>query len=91
MGGWHYLPIPAWISEELRQLEDRGVIAVRVTVGSTSWNTSLLPAGDGTHFVALNAKVRSANDLAVGRQVTLRFQTRDRQKTSLNLDPNTSQ
>lgn len=36
----------------------------------------LLPMGDGSHFVALNAKVRRANRLELGDSVTVRFKLR---------------
>lgn len=76
--GWHYVPIPPWITDELSGLADRGVIAVRATVGSSSWDTSLLPKGDGTHFIALNAKVRKATGLAVGDTARVTFTPRTR-------------
>ncbi len=77
-GGWHYVAIPAWITEELAGLADRGVVAVRATVGQTTWDTSLLPKGDGSHFVALNTRVRQANGLDIGDAVSLRFSIRHR-------------
>ena len=76
--GWYYVAVPTWITEELVGLGDRGLIAVRAAVGSTNWDTSLLPMGDGTHFVALNKQVRSRNDLDVGDPVTLSFVLRER-------------
>ncbi|HDH03405.1 MAG TPA: DUF1905 domain-containing protein [Actinobacteria bacterium] len=75
-GGWHYVLIPAWISDELSHFADRGLIPIRAKVGSTRWDTSLLPKGDGRHFVALNAKVRKANDIDIEDQVTVQFEVR---------------
>jgi hypothetical protein len=60
-GGWHFVRVPTLISDELDHLANRGLIAVRATVGDTTWDTSLLPMGDGTTFIALNARVRKAN------------------------------
>lgn len=77
-GGWHYVAIPLTISEQLADLADRGVIAITATVGQTTWDTSLLPMGDGSHFVALNAAVRSANDLELGGSVTIGIRPRTR-------------
>ena len=71
-GGWYYVAVPADAAEELADVVgglDRGLIAVTVTVGATTWKTSLLPMGDGTHFLALNAKVRRAEGLDVGDPV----------------------
>ncbi|MDO4773550.1 MAG: DUF1905 domain-containing protein [Candidatus Saccharibacteria bacterium] len=75
-GGWHYVSVPREYSEELAHLADRGLVAVRATAGEVSWDTSLLPMGDGMQFIALPAKVRRANGLAVGGRVTVTFVTR---------------
>lgn len=77
-GGWHYVAVPPRISRELGGRADRGVIAIRARVGSSQWDTSLLPTGDGTHFIALNAKVRKANRLEVGGTVTVHVSVRSR-------------
>lgn len=79
-GGWHFVRVPTRISDELGHLADRGLIAVRATVGDTSWNTSLLPMGDGTMFIALNARVRQRNTLAAGDVATVTFTPRDRER-----------
>lgn len=77
-GRWHYVRIPEWITEELEGLADRGLVAIRATVGESTLDTSLLPMGDGTHFIALNAAVRSANSLDVGDRLTVEFSPRIR-------------
>ena len=77
-GGWYFIAVPQWISDELAPLADRGLIAIRAAIGTTSWDTSLLPMGDGTHFVALNKAVRDRNDLTDGSNVTIVFSTRRR-------------
>lgn len=72
-GGWQYLAIPSWISDEGAAYEDRGVIAVRATVGSTTWDTSLLATGERTHFIELNAAVRAADAVNGGDEASLQF------------------
>ena len=79
-GGWHFVGVPNQISDELKHLADRGLIAVRATVGDTTWDTSLLPKGDGTTFIALNARVRKRNTLAAGDSVKVTFTPRDREQ-----------
>ena len=64
--GWHYVSVPTELSTPLEHLSERGLIAVTAKVGNTSWQTSLLPRGDGTHFVPLPAKVRSKEHLSLG-------------------------
>jgi len=73
--GWHYVSVPTELSKPLEHLADRGLIAVTSTVGNTSWPTSLLPMGDGTHFIALPARVRSKEKLALGEEVEVSFET----------------
>jgi hypothetical protein len=61
--GWYYVSVPTEISKPLEHLADRGLIAITAKIGSSSWTTSLLPLGDGTHFIALPAKVRTKEKL----------------------------
>jgi len=56
--GWYYVSVPAELSKPLECLADRGLVAVIASVGDSRWPTSLLPMGDGTHFIALPARVR---------------------------------
>lgn len=79
-GGWYFVRVPTRISDELGHLAERGLIAVRATLGTTSWETSLLPMGDGTTFIALNARVRKANALALGDTVTVVVSPRVREQ-----------
>ena len=73
--GWYYVSVPSKLSKPLEHLADRGLIAVTARVGNSSWATSLLPVGDGTHFIALPAKVRSKEKLSLGTAVEVSFDT----------------
>lgn len=76
-GGWHYAPVPTEISRPLEYLAiNFGYIAITAKTGSSVWQTSLLPKGDGTHFIALPAKVRSKEKLSLGMDVEISFETR---------------
>ena len=75
-GGWVYIRIPTKITKKLLHLSDRGLIPINATVGKTSWKTSLLPMGDGTHFIALNAKVRKKENIELGTEITIYFYPR---------------
>ena len=66
--GWHYVSVPIELSIPLEYLADRGLIAVTARIGNSSWPTSLLPMGDGTHFIALPAKVRTKEKLSLGNR-----------------------
>jgi hypothetical protein len=45
-------------------------------VGTQTWPTSLLPMGDGRHFIALPAKVRAKQKIGVGDAVSVFFEVR---------------
>jgi hypothetical protein len=76
--GWYYVSVPMELSKPLEYLADRGLIAVVAKVGNSRWPTSLLPMGDGTHFIALPAKVRSKEKLSLGTEIEMSFETRVR-------------
>ena len=75
-GGWVYIRIPTKITKGLLHRAQRGLIPIRASVGDTSWDTSLMPMGDGTHFIALNAKVRKKENIEVGKTIDISFQLR---------------
>jgi hypothetical protein len=75
---WVYVRVPKKISRPYEILSERGLIAVTATVGKNSWATSLLPYGDKTHFIALPAKVRKANNIKVGDKISVEFEIRER-------------
>jgi hypothetical protein len=78
-GGWHFVPVPLELSKPLEYHAIHfGFIAIIAKVGNTSWPTSLLPKGDGTHFIALPAKVRSKEKLLLGSEIQISFETRTR-------------
>ena len=66
-----YVSVPVSITEKLVHKAQRGLIPVRVTAGNTSWDTSLMPMGDGTHFIPLSAKVRKKEGIELGVNVTV--------------------
>lgn len=76
--GWFYVKVPLAMTRPLQRLADRGVIAVSATVGDSEWNTSLLPMGDGAHFIALPAKVRTRNNIEIGDRLSVAFALRER-------------
>ena len=74
---YHFVTVP---DEESAALESAaalvtygwGMIPVEARVGSTTWTTSLFPKYGG-YVVPLKDKVRSAEGIAVGDEVTLRL------------------
>jgi hypothetical protein len=76
-GGWYYVSVPKTHTEELKSLAQRGLVAIKVSLNDYSWDTSLLPMGDGTQFIALNAKVRKRFDLKLGDRVSVTYVPRN--------------
>jgi len=76
---WLYVPVPTELSIPLKFLATNfGFIAITARVGNSSWQTSLMPKGDGTHFIALPAKVRSKEKLSLGAEIEVSFEIRER-------------
>ncbi|MDH3605910.1 MAG: DUF1905 domain-containing protein [Acidimicrobiia bacterium] len=72
-GGWHYPRVPDSVIAELSWMAERSLIGITATLGSTTWDTSVMPTGDGSHFIPLNARVRRDSDLKEGEQVEVEF------------------
>ena len=76
-GGWHYVSVPTELSEPLKFLAiNFGFIAITAKMGTSNWPTSLLPKGDGTHIIALPAKVRAKEKLSCGAEIEISFDPR---------------
>ena len=70
-GSWHFITVPAPVSEDLRQeaRPPRGFGSVRVeaTIGGTTWHTSVFPdAASGCYVLPVKRQVRVAEDLEAG-------------------------
>ena len=76
--GWHYVSVPTELVDPWRHRAERGLIAITAHLGEHSWSTSLLPKGDGTHFIALAAPLRKKAGITVDDSVTLSFEPRIR-------------
>lgn len=75
---WVYVSVPLKYTELLTDMNDRGLVPITVTLGDSSWETSLMPMGDGTQFIPLSKKIRKAEKIKVGDSVSLSFVPRVR-------------
>ena len=75
---WVYVDIPEKYTEMLKGYADRGLVAIRVTLGKSTWDTSLMPMGNGTQFIPLSVKVRKAEKIEVSDNIKLTFTLRKR-------------
>ena len=70
---WYFVPIPQDKSDEIKDISSMatygwGVIPVTVTIGETTFTTSLFPK-DGLYLVPVKAVVRKAEKLEEGDTV----------------------
>jgi hypothetical protein len=69
---WMFVSLPAEASEEIRELtagprRGFGAVRVRVTIGRTSWLTSIFPdSASGCYMLPVKKAVRAAEDLEDG-------------------------
>jgi hypothetical protein len=71
---WFFVSVPAAesgdIHDQPRPPRGFGSIRVRVTIGSTSWTTSMFPgSGNGLYALPVKASVRAAEGLVPGELV----------------------
>ena len=74
-GSWVFVTVPPPISDEIEGrtsvLERRGFgsVRVKVTIGSSTWTTSVFPSKEeGAYVLPVKKAVRTKEGLAVGRK-----------------------
>lgn len=77
---WHFVTLPKAISQEIRVLSfDKkvawGSVRVSVTIGSTSWKTSIFPdTKAGAYLLPIKADVRKKERITAGDTVTVKLE-----------------
>lgn len=79
---WTFLTLPPHVSADVQDAalstgprRGFGSVAVEVTVGASTWRTSVFPDKDsGCYVLPVKKAVRRAEDLAAGDPVTVRLQ-----------------
>lgn len=70
MAAWRFLVLPVKEGKEIKekfgkQARGWGSLPVSVTIGTTSWKTSIFPdKKSGTYLLPLKAQIRKAEDIA---------------------------
>lgn len=76
MAGWHFISVPKKQSEEIKKhfgarAKGWGSLPVVVTIGKTSWHTSIFPDKKaGAYLLPLKAEVRRKEHLEAEDDVT---------------------
>ncbi|HUW02000.1 MAG TPA: DUF1905 domain-containing protein [Acidimicrobiales bacterium] len=74
---WHFLTVPEGVSDDLEARTDGrrrgfGSVRVRVTVGSTTWSTSVFPDSKRQAYVLpVKQAVRTAESIGLGDGVAV--------------------
>lgn len=77
-GSWHFLTLPPDVADDVAvEAGPRGgfgSVRVEVSIGGTTWRTSLFPdAKAGSFVLPVKKQVRRANDLSAGDEVEVRL------------------
>jgi hypothetical protein len=78
-GAWHFLSLPPGDADDIEASaagarRGFGSVRVEVTVGSTTWRTSLFPdKGRATYVLPVKRAVRDAEAIAAGSTVAVRL------------------
>ena len=81
-GAWHFITLPKDKSEEIKFFSENmhgkrrgwGSVRVLVTVGNTSWETSIFPDSKrGTYLLPMKADVRKKEKITAGDKVTVKL------------------
>lgn len=73
--GWHFVSVPAEISDDITDITHHirrgfGSVRVAVTVGGTTWKTSIFPdRKTSTYMLPMKKAVRTAEHLLTGADV----------------------
>ncbi len=81
-GGWHFVTLPIEIADEIRartaaQRRGFGSARVKVTLGTSSWETSVFPDTKSSSYVLpVKAEVRRREGVDDGDTVTVALELR---------------
>ena len=80
---WHFLTVPVDLSEEIEELmaatrRGFGSVRVEITIGSTTWNTSVFPdKGSRCYVLPIKKQVRTKEKLEIGTIAEVSFKVVD--------------
>ncbi|MEQ1599178.1 MAG: DUF1905 domain-containing protein [Methylotenera sp.] len=81
-GAWYFITLPKDKSEEIKFFDENmhekrrgwGAVRVQVTIGVTSWETSIFPSSkQKAYILPVKADVRKKEKIAVGNSVKVKL------------------
>ena len=82
-GGWYFVSLPPEISGDVTEItagirRGFGSVRVAVTVGATTWRTSIFPdSKTGAYLLPVNKAVRTAECLHTGDEIRAQLKITD--------------
>lgn len=78
-GAWHFVTIKKGQGQEIKKdwhwpRKGFGSIPVSVTIGHTSWKTSIFPEKGETYVLPLKKEVRAKEGVSIGKIIELQLQ-----------------
>ncbi len=77
---WHFVTLPSEVAEDIEETTEPrpfGSVAIRATLGESTWETSLFPdKGGGTYVLPVKRSVRAAESLSIGDVVVVELESR---------------
>ncbi len=76
MTSWHFVNVSVKASAEIKKRFGKarrgfGSLKVKVTLGGTTWNTSIFPSKEGYYVLPLKAAVRKREGVVAEQTVSL--------------------
>ncbi|MET9271054.1 DUF1905 domain-containing protein [Kribbella sp. NPDC003557] len=73
-GSWYFVTVPEEISDDIAALtagrrKGFGSVRVTVTVGASTWQTSVFPSKTGAYVLPVKKPIRTAENLTEGTPV----------------------
>jgi hypothetical protein len=75
-GTWWYVHIAKESRDKYKHLEKRGIVPITATIGSTTWDGSILPWADGSGQISVNKNVRLKEGLHLGDSFKIQISPR---------------
>ncbi|MDH6181352.1 hypothetical protein M2152_001534 [Microbacteriaceae bacterium SG_E_30_P1] len=82
-GEWIFVTVPPDVSQDIREVprpprKGFGSVRVEVTIGGTTWNTSVFPdSASGCYMLPVKKAVREAEGLEIGDDLVMSLTTLD--------------
>lgn len=81
MAGWHFITLPKTRGQEIKELFGNkkirgfGSIPVMVTIGKTSWKTSIFPdKKSGSYVLPIKTEIRKKENISIGDNITFQIE-----------------